>query len=68
MSRLPRWDLSNVYPGLTSAEFEAASAKLQSQIEALEQHLARHTAAVPSDPAVVAELLGRGLDRFNALY
>src|SRR5690554_4451082 len=68
VSRLPRWDLSNVYPSLASAEFETAIAELQSRIETLEQRLAQHTATVPDDPAVVAELLGKGLDHFNALY
>jgi hypothetical protein len=37
MSTIPHWDLSNVYPSLESKEFEAAVAKVKSQIDDLEK-------------------------------
>jgi pepF/M3 family oligoendopeptidase len=66
----PHWDLSNVYPGLESKEFEAAVAKLKSQIIDLEQYLTskvnKTDASTP--PAELSNLVDGVLGRFNATY
>ncbi len=64
---LPRWDLTNVYPGLDSPEFAAASADFAQQLTDLEaffaDKLAASSTATPS--AGLAALVGEALDRFN---
>ena len=67
---LPRWDLSNVYPSLESAELKAATKQCERQTRALEKYhdevgIAR-TAKKPKTSAMAAALAGY-LDRFNAL-
>jgi oligoendopeptidase F len=49
-SQLPKWDLTNVYPGLDSVEFEQAKQGLAAQIKALEKYL-RGNGIDPSAPA-----------------
>ncbi|MEJ2758279.1 MAG: hypothetical protein P8046_07335, partial [Anaerolineales bacterium] len=39
---LPTWDMSNVFPGLDSPEFAAATKTLEAQVENLEQYLKEH--------------------------
>jgi oligoendopeptidase F len=41
-SPLPRWDLSNVYPGLDSEQFTKAFAELNERIDALDAYMATH--------------------------
>jgi pepF/M3 family oligoendopeptidase len=55
---LPRWDLSNVYPGLDSGEFEEALAELRAELDRLDRylddnHVSRTAAPLPVDLAVV---------------
>lgn len=64
----PRWDLSNVYPGLDSAEYAAAVADLGRQIDALTAHLTDAAALPLSTPvATLAGHLAEAIDRFNAI-
>jgi pepF/M3 family oligoendopeptidase len=37
-SQLPKWDLTNVYPGLASEEFQQAQKEMAVQVEALEKY------------------------------
>lgn len=69
MTDIPRWDLSNVYPSLESAEFQAAAANVTRQIEDLEQFFNQtlKTADETASPAHIGALLGESIDRFNAL-
>lgn len=69
MTDIPRWDLSNVYPSLESAEFQAAVASVTRQIEDLEQFFAENLkkADGATSPVELGGLLGQSIDRFNAL-
>ncbi len=69
MTDIPRWDLSNVYPSLESAEFQAAVASVTRQIEELEQFFAENLkkADGATSPAELGGLLGQSIDQFNAL-
>lgn len=69
MTDIPRWDLSNVYPSLESAEFQAAIANVTRQMEDLEQFFNQtlKTADETASPAQIGALLGESIDRFNAL-
>lgn len=69
MTDIPRWDLSNVYPSLESAEFQAAVASVTRQIEELEKFFSENLkkADGATSPAELGALLGQSLDRFNAL-
>lgn len=42
LSDLPRWDLSNVYPGLESAEFNSAIGDLKKKVDRFERYLDEH--------------------------
>jgi pepF/M3 family oligoendopeptidase len=66
----PHWDLTNVYPGLESKEFDAAVAKLKSQITDLEQYLTGKTSKtdVGTPVAELGSLVGGALERFNDVY
>jgi pepF/M3 family oligoendopeptidase len=68
---LPHWDLSNVYPGLESAEFKEAVDQLRGQLDGLESYLTEHqitrSAAVEADPVRLAQTIGGYLDRMNAV-
>jgi oligoendopeptidase F len=68
---LPRWDLSNVYPGLDSDEFRSDTGQIKAQLEDLDQYLAANQIAkggpVPQDPAVLAETIAGYLDKMNAI-
>jgi pepF/M3 family oligoendopeptidase len=69
MTDIPRWDLSNVYPGLESPEFESAQQQLTQLIGEAEQFLGAELAraGTANSPAELGALLGAALDRFNAL-
>jgi oligoendopeptidase F len=66
----PRWDLSNVYPGLESPEFEADKQQLVEKIEALENlSSSRITKAGPETPVEeLASLVGETIVCFNDVY
>ncbi len=68
-SASPRWDLSNVFPGLESPEFAAAMARYEQKVGELEQVFAGRVAALgPDSPrAEVAAALADVLARFNDL-
>ena len=70
MSAPPRWDLSNVYPGLESPEFEAALSAYRQQLDELEaffrDELLQTDETTPVDR--LAARTGSALQRFNALY
>ncbi len=60
----PRWDLSNVYPGLESPEFAAALADFGHQLADLEAFFAERAAG--TDAATpIAPLVGEAISRFN---
>ena len=42
LANLPRWDLSNVYPGLESEQFKRATFDLKSQVDAFDRYLNEH--------------------------
>lgn len=68
---VPRWDLSNVYPGLESAEFKAGVADLESQLAQFDAYLAENKVQKnPQGPAQtstdeVAAVLTSLLDKMN---
>ena len=68
---LPRWDLSNVYPGINSPEFSQAKEQLESQVEALQDYLDEHQIdpnlpPEPHDPDKLAEILASCIERLAA--
>ncbi len=64
----PRWDMTNVYPALESAEFKADSERLKGLISDLESYMSAQSAAnADTPPAELAAALGGALDRFNAM-
>jgi pepF/M3 family oligoendopeptidase len=69
---LPRWDLSNVYPGLESEEFKEAVSQLEAGLDELDGYLSVHGIErgghMPvGGPAALATVLSGYLDRMNAL-
>lgn len=65
----PRWDLSNVFPGLESPEFAAAMARYELKVGEFERVFAeRITPLGPgADRAAIASALADAIDRFNDL-
>ena len=65
----PRWDLSNVFPGLESEQFRAAFQEYQKRISNLDQQFteqaAQAGAGTPS--AQLAMILGDLIENYNAL-
>ncbi|MGC8857282.1 MAG: M3 family oligoendopeptidase, partial [Anaerolineae bacterium] len=65
----PRWDLTNVYPSLESAEFKAAVEDYKKQVAALEkffnQKVSKTTARTSAKD--LADLTGKMIDRINAI-
>jgi len=70
MDTLPRWDLSNIYPDLASAELVADLGTLASTLEEIERHhaesLANASKAAP--PKKLAKALDRAVELFNRAY
>lgn len=67
-SKLPHWDLSNVYSGLDSPELAADISKSTSLADKLEQTLQAAVVLGPdSDPAELAAQLNELVDQTNAL-
>lgn len=73
LGNVPRWDLSNVYSGLESADFKAGIADLQSQLDAIEGYLGEHKIRKnPGGPLQTstdeqANVLSTLLDKVNAV-
>ncbi|MFZ6026635.1 MAG: M3 family oligoendopeptidase [Chloroflexota bacterium] len=68
MTSPSRWDLSNVYPSLDSAELEAAITTMQNQLDELERLCTERLQAVDASSPIsqVADLLGAIVERLNA--
>ncbi|MFN2146259.1 MAG: hypothetical protein ACK2T7_12975, partial [Anaerolineales bacterium] len=49
-TQLPQWDLTNVYPGLESKDFEQAREELTAQVEGLESYLAENGIDPSAEP------------------
>jgi pepF/M3 family oligoendopeptidase len=68
---LPHWDLSNVYPGLDSDEFQRDFERTHVELDELDDYLEAHRIAagggVPSDPGALAEIIDGYLDRMTAI-
>jgi pepF/M3 family oligoendopeptidase len=71
LGRLPHWDLSNVYPSLTSEQFTSAMVELRKQIDALQEFLDNYkiSRTQSSSPNVTgAKVVIDGyIDRINQL-
>ncbi len=73
-SHTPRWDVSNVYPSLDSAEFKADFDLMNTSVDALFAYLNEHkiskNAAEPteSDPSKLAANLDHLVESLNYLY
>ncbi|MCL4257549.1 MAG: M3 family oligoendopeptidase [Anaerolineales bacterium] len=73
LGNVPRWDLSNVYSGLESADFKAGIADLQSKLDAIEAYLGEHKIRKnPGGPLQTstdeqANVLSTLLDKVNAV-
>ena len=64
----PRWDLSNVYPGLQSAEFAADFEKAKAQTADLAAFLTEaEVLDAKTDPALLTEKVNQLLEKFNDL-
>jgi pepF/M3 family oligoendopeptidase len=63
----PRWDMTNVYPGLESKEFSSAMGRLKKQIKSLEKIFDQQVAGTSSRTPIssLAGLIGEVIDRFN---
>jgi pepF/M3 family oligoendopeptidase len=63
----PRWDVSNIYPGLESPEFVAGVESLSSQARKIENLFQEQVASAGSGTAVseLAPLVGELISRFN---
>ena len=63
----PRWDLTNVYPSLESAEFKAAIDGFKVQVTNLEDYfeevVSKTDANTPADQ--LGPIVGDVVDRFN---
>jgi pepF/M3 family oligoendopeptidase len=68
---LPHWDLSNVYPGLESKEFQQAVSQARMNLEELDQYLSSKQIGrggpVPSEPIALAEVMAGYLEKMNAV-
>jgi pepF/M3 family oligoendopeptidase len=65
---LPHWDLSNVFPGLESPEFQAAFRQVSALLDEMDQYLdAHHISANGPPPAQAGEIVNAIIDRQNEL-
>ncbi len=64
---VPRWDLSNVYPGLESPEFEAGFNKIMQQLDDIDAFLTSKLppASPQADAHILANVAGELIERFN---
>jgi len=66
----PRWDLTNVYPSLESAEFKEAIKSFKTQVSDLEDYFEEVVSKTDENtpPEQLGPILGEVVDRFNAAY
>ena len=66
----PRWDLSNIYPGLDTPEFESALRQFTQQTAALEGVFANQVsqAGAETEISLLAEIVGQVIEAFNSAY
>ncbi|MFO7623214.1 MAG: M3 family oligoendopeptidase [Anaerolineales bacterium] len=66
----PRWDLSNVYPGLDHPEFENAMQQFGLQIASLEELFTRHISPTGAETeiAVLADLVSEVISALNSAH
>ncbi len=68
-TKLPHWDLSNVYAGLEAADFQADFERLRGQLDALETFLHDHgierLASLPADLTAAGVALDELIGRLN---
>ncbi len=66
----PRWDLTNVYPSLDSAEFAADIQKVPQQLSEMEEEFNTKIAVLGPDasPAVLAGAVSSLLDKINNFF
>lgn len=68
LTKLPRWDLTNVYPSLESEEFNKATIDLKNQVDAFDHYLNEHhisRAASSIAPTDVKATIDEYLNRMN---
>ena len=65
----PRWDLSNVYPSLESAEFKAAVEDYKKQVAALEKFFRNKLSKTDTKTKAkdLAPLVGKAIDQINRI-
>jgi oligoendopeptidase F len=65
----PRWDLTNVYPSLSSKQYAADLAKLKRLISEQEKYFTDkvNKTGAAAKPAELAKVAGALIDRFNAI-
>ena len=61
-AKIPHWDLSNVYPGLDSKEFQADFDRLKANLDKLEKYEKEHGIGKLDAPPSDAGATGRALD------
>ena len=66
----PRWDLTNVYPSLESAEFKAAVESFKTQVADLGDYFAEAVSKTDAStpPDQLAPVIGDVVDHFNDIY
>jgi pepF/M3 family oligoendopeptidase len=66
---LPHWDLTNVYPGLESQEFQQAMDQAKVRLQELDQYVGEHHVSregkVPVEATDLAEIIAGWLGRMN---
>jgi pepF/M3 family oligoendopeptidase len=69
-SKPPRWDLSNVYPGLDSAELAKDIDRVKTATDSLRQHYQVALAPVDasSTPEAINQAVSSMIDKMNILY
>ena len=65
---LPRWDLSNVYPGLGSPAFLADTARFTALLESIDRHHDGELAGTAGTDPLLGARLGRAVDLFNEAW
>lgn len=69
MSTIPHWDLTTIYPSLSSPEFDAAVQGVQDKLDGVEALLGDVTTlGAQHSPQELAHALARVVDAFNALF
>jgi pepF/M3 family oligoendopeptidase len=66
----PRWNLSNVYPGLDSAEYQLEITRLEKEIKDLEQLFTQRIESTHSATPIkeLSDLVGNVIGRFNRAF